>query len=198
MLKKKWANFQRIIELFTQKIVTRLSKIWLWDPGSEIVDPEKTYSGSRGPKGTGSRIRIRNTGKDSWRVADPDSEPDVFGSPGSGFISTRYGSGFGYFYHQAKILKIVRKTLIATVFWLLNDFYLQKLIFYETFPAGYGNYLTWAVRESSIVTAVQPSFKILTRLYKHTNRNRSTNVPLMYRLWRSHWTDKKRRNQPQA
>jgi hypothetical protein len=28
------ANFQRIIELFTQKIVTKLSKIWVWDPGS--------------------------------------------------------------------------------------------------------------------------------------------------------------------
>jgi hypothetical protein len=27
-----------------------------WDPGSEIRDPEKTYSGSRGQKGTGSRI----------------------------------------------------------------------------------------------------------------------------------------------
>jgi hypothetical protein len=48
MLKKKiWANFQRIIELFTQKIVSKLSKIWVWDPGSEIRDPEKTYSGSR-------------------------------------------------------------------------------------------------------------------------------------------------------
>jgi hypothetical protein len=36
MLKKKkiWPNFQRIIELFTQKIVTKLSKIWVWDPGS--------------------------------------------------------------------------------------------------------------------------------------------------------------------
>jgi hypothetical protein len=48
MLKKKiWANFQRTIELFTQKIVTKLSKIWVWDPGSKIWDPEKTYSGSR-------------------------------------------------------------------------------------------------------------------------------------------------------
>jgi hypothetical protein len=48
VLKKKfWANFQRIKELFTQKIVTKLSKIWVWDPGSG-----KTYSGSR----------IRNTG----------------------------------------------------------------------------------------------------------------------------------------
>jgi hypothetical protein len=48
MLKKKiWANFQRIIEVFTQIIVTELSKIWVWDPGSEIRDPEKTYSESR-------------------------------------------------------------------------------------------------------------------------------------------------------
>ncbi len=54
MLKKKiWADFQRIVELFPQKIVTKLSKIWVWDPGSEIWDPEKTYSGSR--------IWIRNT-----------------------------------------------------------------------------------------------------------------------------------------
>jgi hypothetical protein len=42
--KKIWANFQRIIELFTQKIVTQLSKIWMWDPGSgknlfRIPDP---------------------------------------------------------------------------------------------------------------------------------------------------------------
>jgi hypothetical protein len=37
-----WANFQRIIEPFAQKIVTKLSKIWVWDPGSEkkpIPDP---------------------------------------------------------------------------------------------------------------------------------------------------------------
>jgi hypothetical protein len=54
MLKKKiWPNFPRI---FTQKIVTKPSKIWVWDPGSEIRDPgseirdpEKTYSGSRIP-----------------------------------------------------------------------------------------------------------------------------------------------------
>ncbi len=41
----------------------------------------------------------------------------VFGPPGSGSISTRYGSGS--FYHQAKI---VSKTLIQTVLWLLYDF----------------------------------------------------------------------------
>jgi hypothetical protein len=30
------ANFQRIIELLTQKIVNKLSKIWVWDPRSGI------------------------------------------------------------------------------------------------------------------------------------------------------------------
>jgi hypothetical protein len=43
MLKKQiWANFQRILELFTQKIVSKLSKY-----GFGIRDPEKTHSGSR-------------------------------------------------------------------------------------------------------------------------------------------------------
>ena len=35
--------------------------------GSEIRDPKKTYPGSRGQKGTGSRIRIRNTEK--WKTS---------------------------------------------------------------------------------------------------------------------------------
>ncbi len=51
MIKKNiWAIFQRNIELFTQKIVTKLSKIWVSDPRSGIR--KKTYSGSRiqGPK----------------------------------------------------------------------------------------------------------------------------------------------------
>jgi hypothetical protein len=69
VLKKKIrASFQRIIEVFTQKIFTELSKIWVWwvwDQGSEIRDPEKKPipdPGPRGQKGTGFRIRIRNTG----------------------------------------------------------------------------------------------------------------------------------------
>ncbi len=37
--KNIWANFQRIIELFTKKIVKKLLKIWSWDPGSRIPDP---------------------------------------------------------------------------------------------------------------------------------------------------------------
>ncbi len=62
VLKKKiWTNFQRIIEVFTQKIVTKLSKIWIWDPGSGTREKPIPDPGSRGQKGTGSRIRIRNT-----------------------------------------------------------------------------------------------------------------------------------------
>jgi hypothetical protein len=49
VLKKEiWANFQRIIEFFTKKVVKKLLKIWSWDPGSgkkPIPDP-----GSRGQK----------------------------------------------------------------------------------------------------------------------------------------------------
>ncbi len=57
MLKKKiWANFQRIIELFTQKLSLNSEKYGFGIRGPEkIPDP-----GSRGQKGTGSRIR--NTG----------------------------------------------------------------------------------------------------------------------------------------
>jgi hypothetical protein len=45
MLKKQiWPNFTRIIKVFTQKIVTKLSEVWVWDPGSgknlfRIPDP---------------------------------------------------------------------------------------------------------------------------------------------------------------
>jgi hypothetical protein len=57
MLKKKiWANLQIIIELFTQKIVSQKYGFGIRIMKKPIPDP-----GSRGQKGTGSRIRIRNT-----------------------------------------------------------------------------------------------------------------------------------------
>ncbi len=77
MKKKIWANFQRIIELFTQKIVTKLSKIWVRDPGSGIRDPGSEIRkkpnpdpGSRDQKGTGSRIQ----GSKRHRIPDPDPQ----------------------------------------------------------------------------------------------------------------------------
>jgi hypothetical protein len=61
MLKKKiWANFQRIIELFAKKFVTKLSKIWVWDPGS---------------------------GKNQFRIPDPGVKKAT--DPGSATLLTR-------------------------------------------------------------------------------------------------------------
>jgi hypothetical protein len=59
--KKFWPNFPRIIKVFTQKIVTKLSKVRVWDPRSGTREKPIPDPGSRGQKGTGSRIRIRNT-----------------------------------------------------------------------------------------------------------------------------------------
>ncbi len=56
-------NFPRIIEVFTQKFVTKLSKIWVWDPGSEIRDPEK-------PIPYPSRIQ----GSKRHRIPEPDQQ----------------------------------------------------------------------------------------------------------------------------
>ncbi len=63
MKKIFWANLQRIKEFSTQKIVIKLSKIWVWDPGSEIRDPR---SGIRDP---GSEIRDLRS-----EIRDPGSE----------------------------------------------------------------------------------------------------------------------------
>jgi hypothetical protein len=71
VLKKKiWANFQRIIELFTQKIVTKLSKIWVRDPRYGIRDPR--------------------SGKNLFRIPDPGVKkaPD----PGSGSATLKSGA----------------------------------------------------------------------------------------------------------
>ncbi len=57
LLNKIWANFQRVIELFIQKIVTKLSEIWGWDPGSG-----KNLS------------RIPDQGWKRHRIPDPDPQ----------------------------------------------------------------------------------------------------------------------------
>ncbi len=48
---------------------------------------------------------LRETAPISVAYPDPAPDPYVFGPPGSGSISTRYGSGSGYFYHQAKTIR---------------------------------------------------------------------------------------------
>jgi hypothetical protein len=86
VLKKIWANFQRIIELFTQKFVTKLSKIWIWDPGSGIRKKPIPDPGARGQKVTGSRIpdpdpqhwlvtSAEGPAKPTFKVLHPRVEP---------------------------------------------------------------------------------------------------------------------------
>ena len=71
LLKKKiWANFQRIIELFTKKIVKKLLKIWSWDPGSGIRDPG---SGIRKKPIPDPGSRIQGSKSTQSRIPDPGS-----------------------------------------------------------------------------------------------------------------------------
>jgi hypothetical protein len=58
-----WAYSKGITELFSKKIVAKLSETWVWDPGSEFRDCKNSIldPGSRGQKSTGSRIRTRNS-----------------------------------------------------------------------------------------------------------------------------------------
>ncbi len=59
MVKERiWVNLLRIIELFTQKMDIKHSKIWV---GNKVRDPEKIYYGSRIQGAKRHRIRIRNT-----------------------------------------------------------------------------------------------------------------------------------------
>jgi len=67
--RKKLEPISKNIELFTQKIVTKLSKIWYG-----IRVPEKTYFGTRGQKGTGSRIQIRNTALNKYEISSEKKE----------------------------------------------------------------------------------------------------------------------------
>jgi hypothetical protein len=58
-LRKTFGQFSKNYKTFYSKIVTKLFKIWVWDPGSgkkPIPDP-----GSRGQKAPYPGSRIRNT-----------------------------------------------------------------------------------------------------------------------------------------
>ncbi len=80
VLKKKiWANFQRIIELFTQKIVSKLSKIWVWNPGS-------------------GKNLFRIPGSKRHRIPDPQHWLNVYNcSIVSWFYHQKPGPGSGFF-----------------------------------------------------------------------------------------------------
>ncbi len=92
--------------------------------------------------------------------ANPDpSDPHVSGPSGSGSGSTsqRYGSGYGSrsgsFYHQAKI---VRKTLIPTVLWLLLDIFNN----YVNVPSKSNKQKTFIKKKSFLLASWKSMAKI--------------------------------------
>ncbi len=58
---KNLFKFLKNYKTFTQKIVTKFTKIWVWYPGYEIRKKPSPDPRSMGQKGTGSWIRIHNT-----------------------------------------------------------------------------------------------------------------------------------------
>ena len=109
-------------------------KIWIFGENFVLFfwEPSHTFFGDPGsfqPWIQDGKILIRDTAL-VCSVADPDlPDPRVFGPPGSGSTSQRYGSGScsgsGPFYQHAKI---VRKTLIPPILWLFLYFYLWKMM----------------------------------------------------------------------
>ncbi len=114
MLKKKiWLNFPRIIEVFTHKIVTKPSKIWVWNPGSgknlfRIPDPDPQHC---------SLVRIRLIWIRIWILRFWTSWIRIHYLYRSGY---GFGSGSctGSLHQKAEKL---RKVLNSDILWLLND-----------------------------------------------------------------------------
>ncbi len=126
------------LSILTQKIVSKLSEIWSGlfitdpDPGSgfripdpdflSITDPDVKKAPAPDPQHWPEQVISNSLESDLMNdghllqflivktsVPDPaPPDPHVFGPPGSGSFS-----------HQAKI---IRKTLIPTILWLLLDF----------------------------------------------------------------------------
>jgi hypothetical protein len=114
--KKIWANFQRIIKLFSQKIVTKLSKIWVWDPGSrknllQIPDPGVKKAPDPGPGSatlvSKCRKKKRGGGRDSGRELFYIQQKGGKQCSGS-------GSGSRSFHQHAKNLRKLLILLFVT------------------------------------------------------------------------------------
>jgi hypothetical protein len=107
MLKKKiWPNFLRIIEVFTQNLSLSSQKygFGIQDPRSEMRKKPIPDPGSRGQKGTGSRIRIRNTGKKDQKSGSRSVKKIVLYGKREN-IDTGYRAG----YNVSHLKRVLRK-----------------------------------------------------------------------------------------
>jgi hypothetical protein len=91
-----------VLELYVIAQIPRHLSIQSCGCGSDQMDPDPKFC-----------YRFGSGSKLTDSVPDPDStDPHVFGPPGSGSTSQRYGSEYGSFYHHAKI---VTNTLIPSI-----------------------------------------------------------------------------------
>jgi hypothetical protein len=102
------------------------------------------------------------------------SVPDqhVYGPPGSGSISQRYGSGSGFFYQQAKI---VRKTLIPTVLFFFTFYTIYKRHGSGSTPKchGSGTLISTLFAQQHDATLTCPSWSALSNLTTTLNWKQS-------------------------
>ncbi len=106
MLKKKiCAHFQRIVEIFTQKIFNILSDIWVWDPGSgknlfRIPDPGVKKAPD---PGSGSATLVKRKNLDSYKKRHKDESHPYDCS----FFSTAI---------YRELVSIIHKPLVLSVY----------------------------------------------------------------------------------
>ncbi len=75
--------------------------------GIKKINDERIWKKDEQRNGKGDRFATsskRYSRKEKNSVGDPDQDPYVFGPPGSGSISQRYGSGSGSFPSLIKVL----------------------------------------------------------------------------------------------
>ncbi len=107
--KLQFLHQNKIIKKFVQ-LYFFLFNFWSSKPWIRVEYGSVSGSGLSSIAGSATLVR--------GSVADPNPDPPdphVFGPPGSGSTSQMCGSGS--FYHHAKM---VRKTMIPNIFWLLN------------------------------------------------------------------------------
>jgi hypothetical protein len=63
--------YKKIVELSIQKIVIKLSKIWVWDLGSGVRDPRSEI---RDPGSGKNLFGIPDPGSKRHRIPDPDPQ----------------------------------------------------------------------------------------------------------------------------
>ncbi len=112
-----------------------------------------------------------------------------FGPPGFGSVSQKYGSGS--FYHQAKI---VRKTLIPTVLWLLLDLSLKNGVNVPSKSKKINRKIFLKLNFVGVLKVNDENSRIRIQIRIHKQRHRSATLLPSLKAWKN-FVHMKRRSQ---